>query len=276
VPRPPRIAVVGHVEFVTFAEADRPIVGGDILHLVEPFSVPAGGGAVSAVVLARNGAEVLFLTALGDDHVGDESLRLLRGAGIDVRAARRPRPHTTALTVIDPARERTIFVVGPNVHPTIDDPLGWDDLEDVDAVYFTGDDPRTVVACRAAPVVVSTARRLAAVVASGVQVDAIAGSANDPEERFDVADLPVPPRAVVRTDGRAGGTWETADGQRGAWASVEPPGPVADAYGAGDSFVAGLTYGLGVGQELADAVRTGARWGAEAVTRRGPYDGPLG
>ena len=57
--------------------------------------------------------------------------------------------------------------------------------------------------------------------------------------------------------------------------AIEPPGPLLDAYGAGDSFVAGLTYGLGAGQELDEAVRTGARWGAEAVTRRGPNDGPL-
>ena len=175
---------------------------------------------------------MLFLTALGDDHVGDESLRLLRAQGIDVRAARRPRPQTTALTVIDPDHERTIFVVGPNAHPTLDDPLGWDDLEDVDAVYFTGDDPRTLVAARAAPVVVATARRLPAVVASGVEVDAIAGSANDPGEQFDPDDAARPPardRRARTAAPAASGRPPTGGAGRGSRSSRPGPSPTPTA-----------------------------------------------
>jgi ribokinase len=85
----------------------------------------------------------------------------------------------------------------------------------------------------------------------------------------------VAPLAVVETDGRSGGSWHAIDGTSGSWAPVSPPGPIVDAYGAGDSFVAGVTYGLATGQDLAGATALGARAGAEAVTRRGPYDGPL-
>jgi ribokinase len=271
----PRIAVIGHVEWITFGAADRPPTQGDILHLKDPYEVPAGGGAVSAVVLARLGAQVTFFTALGDDRIGRESERQLRAQGLELRAARRPRPQTTGLTVTDPDGERTIFVIGPNAHPVIEDDLGWDDLAGMDAVYFTGDDPRTLVAARAARAVVSTARRLPAVIASRVRLDALVGSGNDEEERIDADALPVAPRVIVETDGRHGGRWRADDGRSGSWEPLPLPGPVRDAYGAGDSFVAGVTYGLAAGWGMDEAVRLGARCGAEAVTRRGPYDGPL-
>ena len=51
------------------------------------------------------------------------------------------------------------------------------------------------------------------------------------------------------------------------------PGPVRDAYGCGDSFAAGLTYGLGAGLAMPDALELGARCGAACLTGRGPYAG---
>ncbi len=47
------------------------------------------------------------------------------------------------------------------------------------------------------------------------------------------------------------------------------------AYGAGDSFAAGLTFGLARGLSPFEAVGLGARCGAAAMTGRGPYDAPL-
>jgi len=48
-----------------------------------------------------------------------------------------------------------------------------------------------------------------------------------------------------------------------------PPGEVVDAYGAGDSFAAGLTFALGTGLEGQDALAFAARCGAGALTGRG-------
>ena len=182
-----------------------------------------------------------------------------------MRAVRRPRPQTTALTVIDPDHERTIFVVGrTRTRPRR--PAGLGRPRGVDAVYFTGDDPRTLVAARAAPVVVATARRLPAVVASGVEVDAIAGSAQRPGRADRSASaLPVRPRAIVRTDGRAGGSGRPPTGARDVGAGRSRPGRSLDAYGAGDSFVAGVTYGLGPGRS---SPRPSAR---RACGRRGRH-----
>ena len=48
-----------------------------------------------------------------------------------------------------------------------------------------------------------------------------------------------------------------------------PPGPVEDAYGAGDCFAAGLTYALAKGMEIQDALTFASERGALALTRRG-------
>ena len=79
---------------------------------------------------------------------------------------------------------------------------------------------------------------------------------------------------MVRTAGAAGGSWETADAA-GGYEAVPLPGPVRDAYGCGDSFAAGLTYGLGAGMALPEALELGARCGAACLTGRGPYEGQL-
>ncbi len=58
---------------------------------------------------------------------------------------------------------------------------------------------------------------------------------------------------------------------RGRWDALALPGPERDSFGCGDSFVAGLTYGLGAGRDMAAAVAEGARAGADCAARSGPY-----
>ena len=74
-----------------------------------------------------------------------------------------------------------------------------------------------------------------------------------------------------RTAGRLGG-W-TQPG--GPFRAAPPPGPVSDTYGAGDSFAAGLTYGLANGLEREEALELASRCGAAVLTGRGPYEGQL-
>ena len=82
------------------------------------------------------------------------------------------------------------------------------------------------------------------------------------------------PRTVVTTLGGDGGRWDGEAGS-GTWEPQALPGPRVDAYGAGDSFAAGLTTGLAAGLDIAGAVRLGARCGAANMTGRGPYAGQL-
>jgi ribokinase len=108
-----------------------------------------------------------------------------------------------------------------------------------------------------------------------VQLDALVASASDKGERYGSGDLDPPPLLIVRTDGADGGSFEAADGNTGSWAAAPLPGRPVDAYGAGDSFAAGLTYGLGDGRACQEALALAARCGAACVTGRGPYAGQL-
>jgi ribokinase len=80
---------------------------------------------------------------------------------------------------------------------------------------------------------------------------------------------------VVRTDGRRGGTWERADGAAGSYPPAPVPGSVKDAYGCGDSFAAGLTFGLASGLEPEPALGLAAACGAACLTGSGPYEAQL-
>ena len=71
-PLPPlKLAVVGHVEMVSFVEVDQLPTAGSITAAKAFHQCPAGGGAVVAVQLARlTGQQVRFFTALGSDAIG--------------------------------------------------------------------------------------------------------------------------------------------------------------------------------------------------------------
>lgn len=263
----PVVAVIGHFEWVSHTRGEVPVPG-QIVHLRDAVEEPAGGGAVAAAQIARLGIECRLYTAAGDDASGAAGESLLAGLGIDVRAARREGPHPSALTIVDASGERTILVTGARVSPTMDDPLPWSDLATCDGVYFTGDDPRTLVAARAARHVVVTARRLPALIASGVQADVLVASATDEDEVVDLDRLPVPPRAMVLTEGEHGGRI-VVDGVERRYAAVPVPGLVADTYGAGDCFAGALTVGLARGLGLDGAAALAARCGARALTWRG-------
>ena len=264
-----RVAVIGHVEWVLQARSHVPVESGEIVQLHDTFEEPGGGGGVAARALPSLGAETTFFTALGNDDAARATERILRSEGCELRIGHRPHPQNRVTTISDPAGERTIFVHGPNDHPAIEDPLGWGDLAAFDGVFYTGDDPQTVVAARAARVLVATARRLASVVASGVRVDVLAGSANDRGEHYEVAALPVRPRLCVWTDGARGGRWLADDGAEGRWEAIAPPGPIVDAYGAGDVFMAALALELARGAGRDRALAGAARAAAGQLTRRG-------
>ena len=62
---------------------------------------------------------------------------------------------------------------------------------------------------------------------------------------------------------------------RSQWLAAPLPGPPVNAYGAGDSFAGGFTYGLAEGRTATEALALGARCGAACVTGRGAYEGQL-
>ena len=272
----PRVGVVGHVEWVEFAVVERLPEQGEIVHAREVFQAAAGGGAVAAVQLWRLAGEAEFLTVLGDDDAGRRAAHELgaRG-GLALHCVRRPEPQRRAFTYLDDAAERTITILGPRLVPAAADDLPWERLGELDGVYFTGGDPDALRAARAARALVATPRALDTIREAGVELDVLVASATDPGEQVAAGELDPPPRHVVLTHGAEGGTWTGTHGDTGRWASEPLPGPAVDAYGCGDSFAAGLTYGLAAGMGMDGALRLAARCGAHCLTGRGPYGAQL-
>jgi ribokinase len=265
-----RVAVVGHLEHVEFLRVDRVPEAGQIAHAESRFAVPAGGGAVAAVHLARWGAETMFITALGDDALGHRAADEIRARGVDVRTVFRSEPQRRAVTLVDERRERTIIVIGERHVPHGADPLPWDELARCDAAYVTGGDPEAVRRARSAKVLVATSRVLPLLRAAGVVLDALVGSERDPGERWAPGDLEPAPRLVVRTEGERGGYFVLPDGSTHRYAAVSAV-VRGDTYGAGDAFAAALTLALGAGKSHAEAVAFAAAHAAEIVAFDGPY-----
>jgi ribokinase len=267
-----RVAVVGHVEWLDCAVVDHVPEVGEVITANEHFELPAGGGAVAAVQLRKLAGRALFLTALGDDeHAGRAATELRETHAVELHAAIRPRPQRRAVTHLDAHAERTITVLGDRLVPHGEDQLPWERLAEADGVYLSGGDGAAARAARSAQVLVATARAADALRAGGVTADVLVASGRDEKERAGLAALPAPRLATVLTDGARGGHWEGASGAHGAWPAAALPGPPVDAYGCGDSFAAGLTYGLAAGMELPAALELAARCGAHCLTGRGPY-----
>jgi ribokinase len=267
-----QVAVVGHVEWVEFARVDELPSPGEIVQARETWEVAGGGGAVAAVQLANLAGSCLFFTALADDELGRRSKAELEARGVTVYAGRAPAPQRRAFTHVDDGGERTITVIGEKLRPSGEDAsLPWEELSRCDAVYFTGGDNAALRAARRANALVATSRELPTLRAAGVEIDVVVGSGEDAGERFEPGDLDPPPKIVVTTAGALGG-WIRPGGP---FRAAPIPGPVSDAYGCGDCFAAGLTYGLGRGLPVDEAVAIGSRCGAMVLTSRGPYERQL-
>jgi ribokinase len=271
-----RTAVVGHVEWIEFAEVEHVPQPGEIVRTRRVFFEPAGGGAVAAVQLVRLAGECTFFTALGDDEIGERSRARLEELGVRVKAAIRPgKPTRRGFTYLDDDHERTITVIGERLQPHGDDDLPWDELRDAAGVYFCAGDPDALRAARQARALTATARMLPTLQQGGVELDALVGSGRDPSEQYAAGQLEPPPRLVVVTAGAEGGNWTGAEDRTGHWAAAPVPGPKADAYGCGDSFAGGLAYALGAGLDAPHAVELAARCGAVCLTGHGPYERQL-
>jgi ribokinase len=266
-----RVAVVGHVEWIEFARVERVPEPGEIVHALEAWQEPGGGGAVAAVQLARLAGECLFLTALGDDELGHRAEHELEELGVRVEAAWRQEPQRRAFVHVDSNAERAITVIGARLGPSGADPLPWSELDGADAVYFTAGDVAALAAARRARQLVATVRAKETLAAAGIQLDLLVSSARDAGERYSPGEIDPPPRFVASTEGAAGGVLAASDGATTRWAPAPLPGPAVDSYGAGDSFAAGTTFALAEGRSPTEAVDLGARCGAATMAVRGPY-----
>ena len=223
--------------------------------------------------LARLAGSCTLYTALGSDELGDAALAQLEGLGVRVEAARPAEPQRRGFTFVDAAGERTITIIGEKHVAARRDPLPWGELAETDAVYFVSGDADAARAARRAECSWRP-RALAPGPPGGrVELDALVRSARDPSERYERGDLEPPPQLVVATGRPRRG--HVGDGGRpaGSYPAAPLAGPIVDAYGAGDSFAAGLTYALARGDDLESGARLRRRCagrGARAARRARP------
>lgn len=267
------LAVVGHVEVVSFLAVDHLPAAGEIAHATTCCHHAAGGGAVVAVQLARlSGRRVPFFTALGRDPEGHRAVEELQALGLDLHVAWRDVPTRRAITFIDGAGERTITVIGERLAPGASDPLPWELLAGMDGVFVTASDAAGLRKARQARVLAATPRvRLAVLQQAAVELDALIGSATDPGEQYASEDLHPAPRLWVGTRGAEGGIMNPG----GSFNALLRTTPVRDTYGAGDCFAAAVTAGMAAGWELREAISLGCHCGNACLDGLGPYEGQL-
>jgi ribokinase len=289
---PPRVVVIGSTNVdLTFRVARLPRPGETVAAsgLLTGFG---GKGANQAVMAARLGADVTFVSAVGDDDGGRHYLDHLRAQGVDVGLVRPVHgvpTGTAAIFVGDDGQNVIAVVAGANasVTPALA-------REAASAIRAAG----AVVAQMETPAdATAEAFRLAreAGVPTVLNPAPAAGGVSD--ELLSLADLVVPneselealtglpgdgaddqlpaataalrrrgPRAVLLTRGERGALLDAG----GATTAIPTPRVEAvDATAAGDAFVGALAVGLASGLGAEAAARRACVVAALTVTRPG-------
>ncbi|KGG12203.1 MULTISPECIES: PfkB family carbohydrate kinase [Prochlorococcus] len=263
------LAVIGHIELVTFVGVKALAKPGEINHANKFTVLPAGGGGVAAVQMSKlTTNKVHFFTALGRDEEGLKSAKILEKFGLSLHIAWRDKPTRKGISFIDDDGERTITVIGERLQPNSEDDLEWSMLKDFDGIFITATDSITIKHCRKAKVITATPRvGLQALKKANVQLDSLLGSKLDKDEQIPLDEINPRPKTIIRTEGIKGG--EVIPG--GKYKAFNSRKPTIDSYGCGDCFAAGVTAGLAAGWEANKAVNLGARLGAMCAENFGPY-----
>lgn len=266
---PLRLAVVGHVEVVTFLRVPQIPTAGAICQASEGMDLPAGGGAVVAVQMAKlTGRPVAFFTSLGRDRVGEQAALDLEALGLELHVAWREAPTRRGVSWVDGRGERTITVLGERLMPCAADPLPWSLLKSCDGIFVTATDASGLRLARACPMLAATPRlRWPVLLESGITLDALVGSALDPAEAPPPEVANPPARCIVATEAAAGSTADPG----GRFLAPQLGRPLVDAYGAGDSFAAGFSAALAAGWSVAEAISLASHCGAACLQGFGPY-----
>ena len=113
-----KLAVIGHIEWVTFLKVDQLPLAGQISHAKDCFEEAAGGAAVAAVQMARLINEpVDLITSLGKDSYGEKCFKRLTNLGLNLKVAWRDKPTRKGISLISKDGERAITVIGERLQP---------------------------------------------------------------------------------------------------------------------------------------------------------------
>jgi ribokinase len=265
-----KLAVIGHVEWVTFLKVDQLPVAGEISHAKDYFEEAAGGAAVAAVQMARliNGP-VDLITSLGNDNYGEKCYERLTKLGLNLKVAWREKPTRKGISLISKDGERAITVIGERLQPIASDNLPWGDMQNYDGIFVTATDKEGIRLAREAKFLSATPRTGEQTLKnSKVKINALIGSGLDPGEKINLEELEPKPEIYISTKGKLGGTIFPENIK---YKSIKPSSKEIDTYGCGDCFAGAVTTALSAKLNLEQAINIGAYCGAECSTHYGPY-----
>ena len=265
-----KFAVIGHIEWINFIKVEQLPKPGLISHAKKSIECPAGGGTVIAKRLRElTNNEVHFFTALGTDFYGNQCLNILKNMGIKLHVAWRDEPTRKGFSMVDTQGERSITIIGDRIAPTNKDNLDWDTLNDMDGIFITAADKEIFKKSRVTKTLCTTPRvGLNIINESGIFLDGIIGSNFDPGEVFSLNDLRLKPRFVIKTEGEDGGVVFPG----GRYKAFDNKKNKVDSYGCGDSFAAGILYGLSSGWDIEESLNLAKIMGRDSSEHFGPYE----
>jgi ribokinase len=262
-----RVAVVGSYGVGLTVELDRVPDAGETI-VGRTFRTDHGGkGSNQAIGAARLGAEVDFLTAVGDDAFGHAAIALWQEEGVRAEAILAPAATMTAPILVEPSGENRIVVV-PGA------------LEHLTAAHVDSFSDRIAGAdvCVVQLEIPVWTALYALEVATAAGVRAILNPAPAPAE-------PIAPRCDYVTPNETeaaavrdcDATLVLTLGDEGAELRGERipafSANVVDTTGAGDAFTAAFAVALAEGKDEREAVRWGCAAGAHMVEHHGVVPG---
>ena len=264
-----KFAVIGHIEWINFIEVDQLPKPGLISHSKKSIEYPAGGGSVIAKRLRElTNSDVHFFTALGNDFYGKQCLNILENMGIKLHVAWSDKPTRKGFSLIDSEGERSITIIGDRLAPTHKDNLDWSILNEMDGVFITAADMQIFKKSRIAKILCSTPRAgLNIINESKIFLDGLIGSNLDPGEAFSLTELSLKPKFVIKTEGENGGILFPG----GRYKAFENIKDKVDSYGCGDSFAAGILYGLASKWSIEESLNLAKILGRNCSEHFGPY-----
>ena len=262
-------AVIGHVEWINFLKVDQLPNPGVISHSRKSLEYPAGGGSIIAKILSElNLNQIHFFTALGNDDYGDKCLKILSSMGIKLHVAWRDKPTRRGFSLIDSQGERAITVIGERLAPNCGDNLDWSILKKMDGIFITASDSEIFKMARSASILCTTPRvGLDTINKSNVPLDGLIGSNLDPDETFSFSELSHKPKYTIKTEGENGGIIFPG----GRYKAFKNKKLKIDSYGCGDSFAAGIIYGMASKWNIEKTLNLARVLGRDASEFFGPY-----
>lgn len=284
------VVVVGSANLDLVYTVERIPRPGETVLATGAATYPGGKGNNQVVAVARSGAEVTFVAAMGTDDASEVLLGVLAEAGVRALVRRTPEPTGTALITVDEAAENVI-VVNSGANAAL---VGLTDEEctairEADVLLMQLEIPLptvveaaavareagTLVVLNAAPIRPLPAELLNLVdllVVNEHEAEQLAGGgAADGHEALAAAVDPLAPAAVVTLG--ADGALVVADGETRHLAGHRVE--AVDTTGAGDTFCGALVASLdrSGGRLDSAALAAAAEWAtgaaAIAVTRPG-------